>query len=201
MVTIWENVVLGIENTSWLEWIAVVTAIAYVILASLKSIYCWVFGLLSSFIYVYLFFVSALFMESALQVFYIVVSFYGWYSWKKSALTKQDIVRWPFRKHLIILILGGIGVLLVGLFFVYVIPEQQYPFVDAFTTIFSLFATFLVAKKILENWIFWIVIDGVSVWLYAQRDLYLSSVLMICFTGMAVYGYVRWKKEFQQQRS
>jgi nicotinamide mononucleotide transporter len=74
--------------------------------------------------------------------------------------------------------------------------NQANPYLDAFTTIFSLMATFMVAKKVLENWIYWIIIDAFSVYLFASRGLYMTSVLFILYTLIAIFGYFSWKKQF-----
>ena len=78
--------------------------------------------------------------------------------------------------------------------------NQANPYLDAFTTIFSLMATFMVAKKVLENWIYWIVIDLLSIQLYAHRDLNLTAVLFALYTVIAVVGYFRWRKAFRLQQ-
>ena len=71
------------------------------------------------------------------------------------------------------------------------------PIIDSFTTCFSIIATFLVVKKILENWIYWIIIDLVSIYIYFSRDLHLTSLLFLVYTVIAIIGYFNWKKKLQ----
>jgi nicotinamide mononucleotide transporter len=73
--------------------------------------------------------------------------------------------------------------------------SAKMPIVDSFTTIFSIIATYLVTKKVLENWLYWIVIDVVSIYLYFGRDLHLTSLLFIVYTVIAIFGYFSWIKK------
>lgn len=138
-------------------------------------------------------------MESGLQVFYVAMALYGWFNWRKSIGKELEIKTWQWKDHFLNVGLSGLITALAGFLFAKFIPGQAYPYVDAFTTVFSLAATYMVAHKILENWIYWILIDLVSVWLYAQRELYLSSCLMLIFTLMAFYGFISWYRNYRRQ--
>lgn len=196
-----EAILNGLDRTSNAEWVAVITALLYVYFSARKLIICWIFALISSGLYAYLFFTHQLFMESGLQAFYLVMAVYGWIKWIKPLKDQQEIKTWSLKMHVLNLSISGLATLIAGALFAKFIPGQAYPYVDAFTTVFSLAATFMVAHKILENWIYWIVIDLVSVWLYTQRDLYLSSCLMLIFTAVAFYGLFTWYKNYNKQVS
>lgn len=186
-----DNLIEGILSTSALEWIAVCSSIIYVILAARKLIYCWLFAFISSVLYVYICFSANLYLESVLQLFYVVMAVVGFLLWNKSE--SEEIIKWPAKYHVINLSLSTLIALLMGyLFSVY--TDQANPYVDASTTVFSLVATFMVTKKVLENWIYWIIIDAVSVYLYFSRDLHLTAVLFVIFTLLAITGYVSWNK-------
>ena len=186
-----DNLLEGILSTSALEWIAVCSSIIYVILAARKLIYCWLFAFISSALYVYICLSANLYLESVLQLFYVVMAVVGFLLWNKSE--SEEIIKWPAKYHVINLSLSTLTVLLFGyLFSVY--TDQANPYVDASTTVFSLVATFMVTKKVLENWIYWIIIDAVSVYLYFSRDLHLTAVLFVIFTVLAIVGYVSWNK-------
>ena len=186
-----DSLIEGILSTSALEWIAVCSSIIYVILAARKLIYCWLFAFISSALYVYICLSANLYLESVLQLFYVVMAVVGFLLWNKSE--SEDIIKWPAKYHVINLSLSTLTVLLFGyLFSVY--TDQANPYVDASTTVFSLVATFMVTKKVLENWIYWIIIDAVSVYLYFSRDLHLTAVLFVIFTVLAIVGYVSWNK-------
>ena len=102
-------------------------------------------------------------------------------------------------KHLINILLSGVTALLIGYIFDKY-TAQANPYIDAFTTCYSLSATYMVTKKIIGNWLYWIVIDLVSIYLYAQRDYYLTAVQYGLFTLLAVYGYKVWRKEYKLQK-
>ncbi len=186
-----DNLIEGILSTSAIEWIAVCSSIIYVILAARKLIYCWLFAFISSALFVYICFSANLYLESVLQLFYVVMAVVGFLLWNKS--DSVEIIKWPVKYHVINLSLSTLTALLLGyLFSVY--TDQANPYVDASTTVFSLVATFMVTKKVLENWVYWIIIDAVSVYLYFSRDLHLTAVLFVIFTLLAITGYVSWNK-------
>lgn len=197
-MSFFESVYQGILVTSLWEWIAVITGITYVILAALRSNWCWLFAILSSGIYVYLCIIGHLYIESVLQVFYVVMGIVGWLAWNSEPEIDGEIRRWNLNSHLLnILLSGGIAFILGFCFDTY--TDQANPYADAFTTVFSLAATFMVVKKVLENWIYWIIIDIVSIFLYHQRGYSLSAVLYFIFTLLAIAGFITWQKKFKLQ--
>jgi nicotinamide mononucleotide transporter len=189
-----------IAATSLWEWFAVLTGILYVILAARKSILCWPFAIISSLIYIYLCYTSQLYIESVLQVFYLVMGVVGWILWNRSQDEHSDIKRWSLNAHLLNIVISAAVVFLVGYSFA-TFTDQANPYFDAFTTIFSLAATFMVTQKVLENWIYWIAIDLVSIFLYADRGYYLTSVLYFVFTILAIVGYFVWLRKLKLQMS
>ena len=191
---VWE----GIMATSLIEWLAVVSSITYVILAAKRLIVCWLFAFIVSALFVYLCYIGELYIESFLQLFYVAMAVLGWFSWKNSKSDNLNIKVWKMNNHLInILVSGVVAVILGYIFDTY--TNQANPYVDAFTTCYSLSATFMVTRKILGNWIYWIVIDLVSIYLYAQRDYNLTAVQYGLFTILAVFGFMAWRKEYKIQ--
>ena len=191
---VWE----GIMATSLIEWLAVVSSITYVILAAKRLIVCWLFAFIGSALFVYLCYIGELYIESFLQLFYVAMAVLGWFSWKNSKSDNLNIKVWKMNNHLInILVSGVVAVILGYIFDTY--TNQANPYVDAFTTCYSLSATFMVTRKILGNWIYWIVIDLVSIYLYAQRDYNLTAVQYGLFTILAVFGFMAWRKEYKIQ--
>lgn len=194
-----ENIILSILNTSLLEWFAVLTGLIYIILVSAKKIHAWFFALLSSTLYVYLCYQNRLYLESGLQFFYIIMGVYGWSVWRKhKAEEAQDIIKWDLSSHLINIGTSAILTLLIGFIFDK-FTNHANPYADAFISIFSLTATYMVTKKVLENWIYWILIDASSIYLYSSRELYLTSILYFLFTCLAIFGYFKWRKLFKHQ--
>lgn len=200
-MSFFESVYQGILLTSIWEWIAVLTGVAYVILAALRSIWCWGFAIVSSSIYVYLCIAGQLYIESVLQVFYVVMGIVGWMAWTEDNdefSKEKELSFWSIKSHILNIGVSGITALGLGFCFDY-FTNQANPYADAFTTVFSLVATFMVIQKVVENWIYWIVIDIVSIFLYHQRGYSLSAVLYFVFTILAIVGLIAWYKKFKLQ--
>ena len=191
-----ETFIISILETSLLEWLAVSTGIAYVLLIAYQNRVGWVLAFISTLIYTYLCFISQLYIEASLQVFYVVMAVYGWLKWKHQTKQRITIQTWTLNRHLKFLIFGGVSVILLG-YSIGALTNQASPYLDAFTTVFSLIATFMVARKVLENWWYWIVIDAGLIVLYASRGYVLTGVQYGLFTFLAFYGWMKWRKEFK----
>jgi nicotinamide mononucleotide transporter len=191
---LWEQ----IKETGNLEWIAVVTSLSYVYLAARESIWCWLFAFISSGLYVFLTFHAQLFLESSLQFFYVIMAIYGFFKWNSTPLQSKRIIKWPLINHLTNITLSALVTAILGYLFA-TYTSQAAPYLDAFTTVFSLVATFMVAHRVLENWMYWIVIDAALVFLYFGRGLKLTALLMAVYCIFAIFGFFHWKKRFEQQ--
>jgi len=193
------SILEAIKATSVIEWLAVISSVIYVILAAKRLILCWLFALVGSSLFVYLCIIGDLYIEAMLQFFYVAMAIVGWMSWKKLETKRYSIKKWAINYHLINIVISGILAFILGYIFDNY-TNQANPYVDAFTTCYSLSATFMVTKKILGNWIYWIVIDIVSIYLYAQRDYNLTAVQYGLFTVLAVIGFIAWKNEYKHQK-
>jgi nicotinamide mononucleotide transporter len=182
--------------TSLTEWLIFISAIIYVILAAAENIWCWLFGIISSALSVYLCYTGQLFLESALSVFYVLIGIYGWYQWLYGSKNKTEIplTSVPTKKNLLFIVCG-IAIWLPLGFIAQKFSTQALPYLDAFITSFSIIATWMTAKKILENWLYWIIIDAFSVILYGYRDFYLIALLYTIYTILAIAGYFSWRKK------
>lgn len=184
-----------------IELIAVAFNIGYVILAARENIWCWPLGIIGSLLSIWLFVDARLYAESVLFSYYVFMGFYGWYQWsgKRDENDTLLIKEWPWKNHLIILVGGYLST--YGLFLVLRhFTDAEMPLLDSFTTVFSFIATWLTAKRFIENWIYWIAIDALTVYLYFSRDLNVYAVLSLVYTFMAVYGFYNWNKDLKQQR-
>tara|TARA_B100000902_G_scaffold365033_1_gene385609 strand:- start:69896 stop:70489 length:594 start_codon:yes stop_codon:yes gene_type:complete len=179
-------------NWNLLESIAVLFSLAYVILAAYENILCWTASLISVIIYTYICYTSMLLGETYLQIFYLFMTFYGFLKWN----SKEDynIKTWNEKKHLITILIGSIFTFFLG-YFLSEYTNSEMPIVDSFTTVFSIIATYLVVKKILGNWLYWIVIDVTSIYLYYNRDLHLTCLLFLLYAIIATIGYANWTKK------
>lgn len=192
--TIW----LQIIATSLMEWMIVVCGFTYLILITKKNSWGWPFAIISSTLSMFVFFNANYYLETFLSFFYLVMGIWGWITWSKTKTIAKNgnvkIVKWKISHHLLNIGLSTILTLIFGYYFDHY-TDQYRPYLDAFTTIFSLAATFMVTQKVLENWIYWIIIDLVSIELYAYRELYLLATQMGIYSLLAVYGYLQWKKD------
>jgi nicotinamide mononucleotide transporter len=183
-----------VSQTSGWEWLAVFTALLYVVFASFRWVIAWPIGAISSFIYAYIFFGNRLFLETGLQVFYVVLAFYGWFSWSKPTERSKSIRKLPLEKH-ILLIGFCLGSWLLVAYVFDQFTTQNSPYGDAFVTVFSLAATWMTARKYLANWTYWIVIDVVAASLFFANGLLLSSLLYVTYALVAIFGFFAWKRQ------
>jgi len=184
----------------WLELAAVALAVLYLLLAIRQNIWCWAAAAVSTALYLFIMYAARLYAEAALQIFYLAMAAYGWYQWRRGGANHQgvEVSTWPMRKHLIAALVVFTLVLISG-GLLQRFSDAALPFADAFTTWGAVVATWMVARKILENWIYWFVIDAVSVYLYVSRELYFTSVLFVAYLVMIVFGYRSWKRSMLEQ--
>jgi len=179
-----------------LEIFAVVTGLGFIILMIYQNILCWPIGILSSAASIYLFYSTKLYMESVLFVFYIGIGIYGWTKWKeaKGDDSKKEVrTKGPQYHALAILVCTTLSFAVGWVSSTY--TDAQRPFADSTSTIFSFLASYMEAHRILSSWIFWIVINLFSIWLYLDRGLQLYAGLMVLYFLLSVAGYLQWKKD------
>jgi len=178
-------------SSSVIELLAVILAISYLLLAVKQQIWCWPAAFLSSLIYLYVFFEVRLYMESILQVYYAGMAVYGWQQWQKKENDQIKPIRtWPLKQHLISLVLILAGTYIAGQLLLQ--TDARLPYIDAFTTVASILTTYMVTQKILENWIYWLVIDLVSIFLYLDRALYFTALLFSVYIVIIGFGWLQW---------
>lgn len=173
--------------------IAVAAAVLYLLLAIRQNIACWLFALLSTAIYVYLFAAARLYMEAVLNAFYFAMAIYGWFSWRHGGdndlrVSSRSIVFHSAAIACIVLVAATNGWLLQRF------TDAVFPYVDSLTTWAAIFATWLVARKLLENWWYWLIIDVASIAIYWSRGLELTALLFAVYVIMIPFGYLSWRK-------
>ena len=180
---------------NWLEITAVIFAILYLILAVKQNILCWIAGIISSVLYFFIMQKAGLYMEAYLQVFYVVMGIYGWSQWSASNASNPSFIvnTWSKYQHMIaISIILALSLLSGSLLERY--TDAALPFLDALVSWGAVVATYMVAKKLLENWIYWFVIDATSIFLFIERDLWLSAILFATYLVIIFFGYQSWNK-------
>ena len=185
-------------QANWFEIVAAILAIAYLILAMLEDIRCWVAWIISSLMYFFVMYSANLYMEALLQIFYIFIGLYGLYQWRFKA-DKKDALKiktWSVKNHL--MVIGAlVSLTFISGYVLTIYTAAASPFIDALTTWGAIAASYLVAKKILENWFYWFVIDFVSVFLFISRELYPTALLFLVYLVLVVFGYSAWRKSWQ----
>lgn len=178
--------------TSILEGVAVVLAVAYVWLAARQNIWCWPCALVSTGIYIWLFWNVSLPFHTALNFYYLIMAVYGMYKWRDNTADSISVQSWSIYKHIVSIIGLAVCALILS-HFANSVLDANYIYLDAFITVFSLFTTVLVAHKVRENWLYWIVINLFAAYLYFAKDLALTAILFVCYTGFAIYGFMQWR--------
>lgn len=182
------------------ELAAVILAILYLLLAIRQNIWCWLCAGLSTALYVWLFFEARLYMESLLNVFYFGMAIYGWYNWSSGGQKSETLAVsvCPAKTH--VMAMGTVAVLvaLVG-GWLNQHTDAAFPFVDSATTFLAIWATFLVARKVLENWYYWLVIDIVSIFIYWERGLELTALLFLLYVLMIPFGIINWTRSRRER--
>jgi nicotinamide mononucleotide transporter len=185
--------------TSAAEFLAVVLGLIYVLLILKRNRLGWVAGALSSIIYVYLAARAHLPMQSVLQFYYVIMSVYGWRNWTRTQQQEGGgIGRWPVRNHVLALLAI---VLLSALTAQWLRRETHaaWPYLDSMTTWSSLFATWLLARLKLENWLYWIGADAVMAYLFAEQGYPFTTALFLTYMVIAVFGFREWLNKYRLQ--
>ncbi|MCH7893797.1 MAG: nicotinamide mononucleotide transporter [Proteobacteria bacterium] len=176
-------------------------AIAYLLFAIRQSIWCWLCAAISTAIYVYMFMQAKLYMESLLNGFYFAMAIYGWRVWKKGSgeLAVLPVSVWPLRTHMVALAVIAVLSITTG----YLLErhtDAAYPYIDSMTTYAAVWATYLVIRKVLENWWYWLAIDLVSIVIYWSRELPFTSLLFVIYVFLIPFGLAAWTRSYRAAR-
>ena len=161
-----------------LELIAVILGLIYLILLIKEKIACWIFGILSS-----------------------AIGIYGFWLWSIKGVEKKSfqIKDFKLRSHLITLVIGIVLSLLLGYSFSS-LSDASSPYLDSFTTIFSFIASYLQAKKILSSFLYWIVINAATLYLYLHKELEFYFFLTVVYFIFSFVGFITWQRKMALQR-
>ncbi|MDD3876342.1 MAG: nicotinamide riboside transporter PnuC [Bacteroidales bacterium] len=194
-----------IKIINWLSTHAVeltgsILGILYVLYASRQNIWCWLLGIISCALYIIVFFTAKLYGDMSLQVFYLVLGFYGWYSWLKK--TKDDVN--PAIKNtskvLFIWVLISVLIMTLGFGYLLTFTDDPIPYWDGFTNALGITGTWMTARKYIENWLLWIFANLVCVGVYMYKGLYPTVVFYLIMTLLAYRAYLIWYKELNAQK-
>lgn len=186
-----------------LEYFGVITGFLYLLLEIRQHKAMWVVGFLTSLVYVFVFFFAKIYADMGLNIYYVAISIYGFKKWTRTKNTtiKENTSANPILyRHITWPLFTGItsSILAIYALLYYVLrsfTDSPIPAGDAFTTSVGIVATWMLARRIIEHWVFWVIVNLVSVYLYYLRGLYPTMFLYICYAILAVAGYFTWKKK------
>jgi nicotinamide mononucleotide transporter len=182
------------------EAFAATLGIIYVILAARESQWCWPFAFVSTVIYTVLFWEGQLPMQALLNFYYMGMAVYGYLLWRKHGNVEDNlpISSWSLLEQVQLI---SIGVFLTYITGIYLTQYElsQSPYLDAGVTVFSVLNTWLMAKKVLQNWLYWIIINSAAIVLYVQNGYYATVVMFSLYFVLAIVGYISWKRLYRLQ--
>ncbi|MEM6964335.1 MAG: nicotinamide riboside transporter PnuC [Bacteroidota bacterium] len=196
MSDIISNLIESAEALHWTEVWAVIFGTVYIILVLRENIWCWFFGILSCSLWAWATYaLYDLWIDGLLNIFYVIMGFVGIYQWKFGSKKKEalPITEMTVNQHVTIVLAGILFTFLLGYIFAAFTTAQK-TYLDAFTTSFAIFATFMTIQKKLENWIYWIVVDVLYVFMYWSTGAFLFMLLYLVYCGIAIRGYFDWKR-------
>lgn len=190
-----------IDQAFVIEGFGAVFSLTAVWMLRKQSILYWPFNLACSILYLFVFFNKGIYAQMAMQLIYIVLCIYGIIEWLKHVKAGKtvDVVHLPKKVFIGILIVGSMSTTLLY-YILDFYTDSNVPFLDALTTSFSLIGTWLFTKRYIETWLIWIAIDVVGITLYINKGLYQTALLYFIFIGLAIHGYILWRKSFQDKK-
>jgi len=202
MMAVWQQLTAGLALMTQLELLATLLALAYVLLAMKQSLWCWPAALLSTLLYTHIMWHSALLSDAILQLYYAAMALYGWYNWRRMQQLdsgSQRMVEWTLSYHLRLIVLTALAGVTLGALMAHY-TQADFAWIDAQTTAFSVMATFLVTRKVVSNWLYWVVIDAISIYIYIEKHLYFTTALFVLYTLIALTGFFVWRNTYRQQQ-
>lgn len=195
-----QEFVAGFLGAGATEIIASICGFVCIYLLVKRNIWCWFFGLIQVTLFTYVFYDAKLYSDAALHVIYIALQGYGWWNWRnKSDQNDQLIVENSSIGHFS-LWWTVVAVSTLGLGFAMTnYTDASFAYADAFTTCASLVAQFLLTRRYWVNWIFWIIVDIVAIYIYTEKGLYPTAVLYVTFLVMSFAGLFAWLQQARQQ--
>jgi nicotinamide mononucleotide transporter len=188
--------------TSPWEAAAALIGLAYLLLAVRRNLLCWLCAFVSTGIYVVLFAQAGLYMQVALNLFYLAMAVYGFIDWRRGRTDSGEvrIESWTVNQHVtaagLVIIASALNGWILAQW-----TDSPAPYLDSFVTWGSFVTTWMVARRIIENWLYWIVVDAAAAWLYYDQKLLATTLLFIIYLGIVVRGYFVWRREQALQRS
>ena len=202
MNELWQQLLDQWQLQTTLEVVATALALSYTVLAIRHSLWCWPAALVSTVLTLQIMLSANLYTDALLQLYYAGMALYGWWNWQQLRNQSGDlrqVVEWRLPQHLVLIALTALAGLLLG-YLMQRYTSTDFAWLGAQISCFAVVTTFLVAKKVVSNWLYWIVIDAASIYMYLQKDLYFFTALFVIYTLTAASGYFAWRSNYRQQQ-
>ena len=180
----------------WFEIVGAILSLIYLYLSIKQKASLWIFGFIASAMYIVVFYQSKFYADMSLQFYYLVISIYGWIYWKENEYKPENekhITTTPKRTWMF-LVLFGVLIYLIYYIILDKFTDSTIPKSDSLVGMLSVIGTWMLAKKYIENWLIWIIADGIACGLFFYKELYVTAFLFVIYTAMAVVGYRKWKQ-------
>jgi nicotinamide mononucleotide transporter len=193
------DVIFSWIGDNYFELIAAGLGFIAIFLQIRQNVWYWMVSIIMVSMYIYIYIDAKLYADMSLQVYYLVISIYGWYMWLFGSTindhkTSLRVSSTSSRLRVILSLLSIVLFFLIAWFLIH-FTNSDLPYWDSFTTSLSFIATWMLARKKIENWLIWIVVDAVSVGIYIYKELYPTAVLFLFLTVLAWVGYRQWQKD------
>jgi len=185
---------------NYVELLGFISGIAYIFLSIKQKVAMWPLGVIMSLFYIWIFYVEKFYADSALQVYYVVISFYGWFLWANGNKTEDKLSVTSASLKVILILVTSTILLWATIGYGLSKTDSTLPYWDAFTTSTAIVATWMLSRKLIEHWVFWIVINPVATGLYIYKGMYITAILYAVLTILAVAGYKKWKASMQLEK-
>lgn len=190
----------GLMALSVWEVTAALLGVGYILFAARESQWCWPMAFVSTLIYTLLFWGEQLPMQALLNFYYMGMAIYGFVLWRQHQQSEENVAihSWSINYNLAFLAIGGILTVIIGLYLNNT-QTSQYPYLDAGVTVFSVLNTWLMARKVLQNWLYWVIIDACAIVLYIETGFYATVALFSLYTILALAGFINWLRLYRLQ--
>lgn len=194
---------------SFIEFFGTIFYLASVWLIAQKNMLTWPIGIISVILYAILFYQIQLYSDAIEQFYYLGASIYGWIFWNKNREEKEETINFHYSRFRFIIVWISVSIVCSILLTIFmmnihtlmpvIFPKPaSFPFLDAFTTVISFVAMFLMAQKRIESWLYWIVVDVIGIILYFVKDVKFISLLYVMLLMIAIRGFIKWHKESKE---
>ncbi len=187
-------------QTHWIEIVGALLSLIYLDLSIKQKVSLWFFGIISSVFYIVIFFQTKFYADMSLQFYYVFISIYGWLNWKRGNQgSGEELPTTQLSKRLLLNLVVATGLIYIVYYLILSkFTDSTIPKADSLVGALSVVGTWMLARKLIENWLVWIVADALCVGLYIYKGLFPTAILFIVYTVMSVVGYWQWRKRMKK---